>query len=295
MKKNNIIIFSFLLLLTVGIIIFNYSNQLVALFVEGAAPNPGHLLTEIEGGVDLATKAYVDNAIAGVNFDSGLIPNSPEQTRPACSTSTKGMIWYDYANNFFLGCNGASWGYLSVPPWTCGDEFVDSRDGNVYPTVQIGTQCWMAKNLNYNIGLNWCYNGDVSLCHVYGRLYPWSTAQTACPPGWKLPTDAEQYILESYLATGTCDANRSDLQDCSPAGNSLKFNGPSGFQTLLSGLYSSSFVNLGLVEYMWSSSVDAQNSLNAWSRSVSYHSSQSGVWRSSYAKTAGLSVRCLKN
>ena len=50
MKKNNIIIFSLLLLLTIGIVTFNYSNQLVALFVEGAAPNPGHSLTEIEGG-----------------------------------------------------------------------------------------------------------------------------------------------------------------------------------------------------------------------------------------------------
>lgn len=64
MKKNNIIIISLLIVLTVGIVGFNYTNQLVALFVEGATPNPGHSLSEIEGGADLATKTDVANAVS---------------------------------------------------------------------------------------------------------------------------------------------------------------------------------------------------------------------------------------
>jgi hypothetical protein len=76
MKKNNIIIFSLLLLLTIGIVTFNYSNQLVALFVEGAAPNPGHSLTEIEGGDGLATKVYVDNALSGITGSNWTVSGS---------------------------------------------------------------------------------------------------------------------------------------------------------------------------------------------------------------------------
>jgi len=68
MKKNNIIIFSLLLLLTIGIVTFNYSNQLVVLFVEGAAPNPGHSLLQIEGSENLATKDYVGTAINNIGI-----------------------------------------------------------------------------------------------------------------------------------------------------------------------------------------------------------------------------------
>jgi hypothetical protein len=75
-KKNNIIILTLLILLTVGIITFNYSNQLVALFVEGAAPNPGHSLTEIEGGADLATKTYVDTAMSGITGSNWIVGGS---------------------------------------------------------------------------------------------------------------------------------------------------------------------------------------------------------------------------
>lgn len=65
-----------MLVLTAGIITTNYANQLGALFAEGAAPNPGHALGEIEGGNDLATKTYVNDALSGISGSNWIVSGS---------------------------------------------------------------------------------------------------------------------------------------------------------------------------------------------------------------------------
>ncbi|MDK2949109.1 MAG: hypothetical protein PWQ56_274, partial [Patescibacteria group bacterium] len=160
-------------------------------------------------------------------------------------------------------CNyGSSGGGSS---WSCGDDFTDTRDNNIYTTVQIGTQCWMAKNLAYLPSVVpsatgsestpyyyvYDYQGtDVSAAKAttnyttYGVLYNWPAAmngqtgegvQGICPSGWHLPSDAEQHTLDSFLATGTCNASRVSAYDCDPAGTLLKSGGSSGFNALMAG------------------------------------------------------------
>jgi uncharacterized protein (TIGR02145 family) len=86
--------------------------------------------------------------------------------------------------------------------------FADNRDGTEYPYVNIGKKNWMAKNLNYKAkaGNSACYNNLDENCDNYGRLYNWaaatSTADSVCPRGWNLPTDADWTDLTSTVGSG---------------------------------------------------------------------------------------------
>jgi uncharacterized protein (TIGR02145 family) len=68
------------------------------------------------------------------------------------------------------------------------EQFCDSRDGKKYVYVKIGTQTWMAENLNYGV------IGD----NTYGNYYNWAKANTACPSGWHLPSNAEWQTLIDF-------------------------------------------------------------------------------------------------
>ena len=81
----------------------------------------------------------------------------------------------------------------------CKSDVVDMRDGKKYKTVKIGSQTWMAENLNYETQDSYCYENDESNCSKYGRLYTWTAAKKACPSGWHLPSKAEFETLFSSV------------------------------------------------------------------------------------------------
>ena len=92
-----------------------------------------------------------------------------------------------------------AWDYLN-PAIEYG-TLEDARDGQVYKTVEIGEDTWMAQNLNYNMGdgRSFCYDDYDAFCEKFGRIYTRSALSSAdlCPAGWHVSTRAEWEKLKN--------------------------------------------------------------------------------------------------
>ncbi|MBN3035945.1 MAG: hypothetical protein JW861_10195 [Bacteroidales bacterium] len=209
--------------------------------------------------------------------------------------------------------------------WNCGKPVADDRDGQIYPTVEIGIQCWMAQNLNIGTMINgsgnqtnngtiekYCYGNSTANCDTYGGLYQWdemmeysttSGVQGICPDGWHLPTDAEWCTLEQEVdPTITCSSTGWRGVE---GGGKLKEAGTthwappntgatnsSGFTALPGGARSISgaFFDFSVYGYLWSST---EVGSNAWRRGLAFNGAD--VWRGYDYWGTGCSVRCIRD
>jgi len=196
---------------------------------------------------------------------------------------------------------------------------VSDIDGNIYKTIQIGTQTWMAENLkttkykdgtaipNIKDGTDWGALSTGAYCDyynfpaystIYGRLYNWyvgasTNLKNVCPSGWHVPSDTEWTVLIDYL--GGENGVEYKLKEVGlahwPDPNSGATN-ESGFTALPGGgrYQPNSFGDLG-AHATWWLSTDNDAVYGAY-----YHLSFSGGSNGGYfSKDAGLSVRCLKD
>ena len=175
----------------------------------------------------------------------------------------------------------------------------DSRDGQKYKTVKIGSQTWMAQNLNYETANSYCYNDVLVNCSKYGRLYTWAAAMDGagvCPEGWHLPTQTEWNTL-------LCAVSGSAVGVRLTAGKMLKFT--SGWKNWGDGTDSFSFsarpaggrssdgrfFDDGSDAYFWSAT--ESDVYNAYSINLENHSN--GAYLLVASKSDAFSVRCLKS
>ena len=181
------------------------------------------------------------------------------------------------------------WQYLN--PAISYGEIIDDRDGQVYKTVEIGSQTWMAENLNYDYNYrmanSYCYADS---CSKYGRLYTWSaTVDSAavfstagkgcgchasrspsggivrgvCPVGWHVPSLSEFQTLISYV--GGYRVAGANLKSTSGWKSNSKYVGNGsdsyGFSALPAGVYTDAityhvyrFYDVGNFAFFWTTS-----------------------------------------
>ena len=202
---------------------------------------------------------------------------------------------------------------------------LSDNSGNIYKTIQLGSQVWMGENLktiryrngdaidstyqntgyfnndNWSFRLTgaWSYYGnDLSKNNLYGKLYNWYAIidnRGICPAGWDIPDDSEWKILVDYLggsesAGGKMKTTSNWSSPNTGATNESVFNGlPGGVR----GITPINFTSIGNGGGWWSSSLDTLCDCNA---SYHYLRYDSNVISQDYLKkNTGLSVRCLKD
>ncbi len=193
---------------------------------------------------------------------------------------------------------------------------VKDFDGNVYKTITIGTQVWMAENLKtthgrigqhiplvtdnyiwYNItipGYCWYNNDEAAYKNTYGALYNYYaviTQDLLCPVGWRLPTPYDWTTLADYL--GGINVAGGKLKETSTvhwASPNTGATNETGFTALPGGgRVGSNFSNIGKYSFWWT--------LKDFGTSIFYgvQYDNSKLATNYYDKSYGLSVRCIKS
>jgi uncharacterized protein (TIGR02145 family) len=245
---------------------------------------------KLKGGIPL-NGTYSGPGVAGGIFN------------PATAGIGTKTITYTYTNAAL--CSASKTKTITVqvnPAFTCGNNLTDIRDGKSYPTVQIGSQCWMAANLNYGtmilssshqrdncINEKYCYNNLSTNCGNQ-TYYQWDeimryddtpALQGLCPPGWHVPTEAEwNTLFSNWSGNGF-------------AGSPLKYSGFSGFNAILSGVKHQNvqWNFLNFATFFWTST--ANGPYKAWARGMNDYDPSVSLYPS--LRSNAFSIRCLRD
>jgi uncharacterized protein (TIGR02145 family) len=255
--------------------------------------------------------------------------SSDEQIRVSSVSSSS--ILQSSANSSAL-ISSSSLSSLSSSSFSRFENLIDSRDGQSYPTIKIGNQTWMAKNLNYGgidisdnklqqPGQKYCFQNKAEECLLGGALYQWHLAmnlpescatkacanliqskhQGICPTGWHIPSSSDWTELSTFLG-GINTAGKSIKLNTTPwtTWNSTSNDGnSSGFSAYPNGLryYEGQYLYHGSSAdggaIWWASDEWNDDPKNAYR----YYANQSAQFYGSnnHEKADAMSVRCLKD
>ena len=202
-------------------------------------------------------------------------------------------------------------------------KFTDKRDGKTYKTTKIGTQIWMAENLNYATNGSKCYGNLKNNCTKYGRLYSWAAAMDTsehynnnelklsyrwgpteiykgiCPEGWHLPSIAEWETLvrfedfyQNLYRNDSAGIKLKAIKNWKDEGGGIdKFR----FSALLGGIYENDenidFIGMGYDGNWWT----AQEHFNEYAHYISMHYNSGSIISRTGEKSTLRSIRCVSN
>jgi uncharacterized protein (TIGR02145 family) len=262
-----------------------------------------------------------------------------------CETANEGAVKLVTSENQYYKCVDGNWkkdlssNLSSVKPCKTETEdnceygvMTDERDGQMYMTVKIGNQVWMAENLNYRYlgptaeldSSSFCYDGNPANCDMYGRLYLWSAAMDSagiikgntanncgydrkcgqgvgntrgiCPQGWHLPDDVDFGILLHVASSVATDSSSIMLRST----NSWDLGAGTdafGFSALSSGVRFDNGKYGDLITGFWSST--EEGNFCDWECAVflclNCFGRVASIDWSALDKDDAASVRCLKD
>lgn len=204
-------------------------------------------------------------------------------------------------------------------PWKASIAYgtvTDSRDGQIYRTVTIGSRTWMAEDLNYKIDSSWSYKDVIDSGIKYGRIYHWAGAldladscntkvcstqvvqrahQGLCPAGWRVPSEDDwSRLVDTSLDSATAaKALKSSVGwDSSGSGTDAY-----GFRALPAGIIyiwqgTPGYYLAGQKGYYWCTR--EYSATNTWARGF-YYSYDYVKHGNDLVKKYGLSLRCIKD
>lgn len=191
------------------------------------------------------------------------------------------------------------------------------QDGNIYKTVKIGNQTWMAENLRttkYNDGTpipnisndnDWQYLSTGAYCNynnlsnvetiaTYGRLYNGYAVITGklAPKGWHIATDTDWATLITYLDCEGHEANKlKETGDTHWHSSSSNVTNETGFTAIPGGMHGavSSFYSINYAGYWWC--LEEDNSSNLWHLQIGLADFLES--NNNLSRLFGFSIRCV--
>lgn len=274
---------------------------------------------DCDGSSSSKVKSSSSSSVTPKSSDSETSVSSSSSVKSSSSSSAKSSSSSAKSSSSSVASSSSVLGTMT-----------DERDGQTYKTVKIGTQTWMAENLNYaytgvpyKVGghisdsTSWCYDNDPANCAKYGRLYTWAAAMDSvgtwstngkgcgygkkcsssypvrgiCPEGWHLPTKAY------FIALGGSGMASKMLKSASGWDDYEGKNGNGtdaySFAALPAGYRDDdgSYYGEGKQAIFWSSTENNWDDANLMFLSNEYGSAT----LFSFFKFDGYSVRCLKD